>query len=161
VFVNPVLGDFRLAVGSAAFAVGFRNFSMDSFGVVSPALRAIARVPSFPVVHAVDRMGSDTQSVFMGAKVKPMSTLGERSATGMEAIRGVLVLKVAQGSALAGVLRVNDVILGLNGKSINTLRDLLEARTLVTGSEIEIVVFRNQRELILRVELKNTLNSTL
>ncbi len=42
-FVNPQAGDFRLKDGSVAFSVGFKNFAMDSFGVVSPGLKALAK----------------------------------------------------------------------------------------------------------------------
>jgi len=47
-FVDPAKGDYRVRPGSPALRLGFRNFRMDQFGVTSPALRAIARMPQLP-----------------------------------------------------------------------------------------------------------------
>jgi hypothetical protein len=47
-FENPMQGDFRLKVGSVAFSVGFKNFEMDNFGVVSPKLKALAKKVQMP-----------------------------------------------------------------------------------------------------------------
>ena len=49
-FVNPAAGDYRVKPGSPALAMGFRNFTMDQFGVQSPALKAIARTPLLPAI---------------------------------------------------------------------------------------------------------------
>jgi len=53
----------------------------------------------------------------------------------------------------AWFLQANDVILGLNDKQINKLRDLLEARMSVIGANTELVIFRNQKEMKMWVEL--------
>ena len=92
-FVDPKNGDFRLKDGSIAFTTGFKNFAMDSFGVVSPRLKALAKKPIFPAVIALDRIDDNPVIDFMGAKVKNLATLGERSATGMDDTRGVLVVE--------------------------------------------------------------------
>jgi hypothetical protein len=49
-FVNPAAGDYRVKPGSPALAMGFCNFTMDQFGVQSPALKAIARTPMLPAI---------------------------------------------------------------------------------------------------------------
>ncbi len=49
-FVNPAAGDFQVKDGSPALKLGFVNFAMDQFGVVSPRLKAIARTPVIPAV---------------------------------------------------------------------------------------------------------------
>lgn len=145
-FVNPQRGDFRLKDGSAAFAIGFKNFAMDSFGVVSPRLKALAKKVPLPAVIRLDKVNDNETIDFMGAKVKNLTTLGERSATGMDDTRGVLVVEVAAGSVASGFLQANDVILGLNDKQVNKLRDLLEARMSVIGANTGMVIFRNQKE---------------
>jgi len=53
----------------------------------------------------------------------------------------------------AWFLQANDVILGLNDKQVNKLRDLLEARMSVIGANTELVIFRNQKEMKMWVEL--------
>ena len=146
-FVNPKLGDFRLKEDSKAFSVGFKNFAMDSFGVISPRLKAIAKTVTLPTVIVLDKKNADEIVDFMGAKVKNLTTLGERSATGMDDTRGVLVVEVAAGSVASTFLQANDVILSFNLSKTNNLHDLLEARKSVTGAKTEVIVFRNQREV--------------
>ena len=153
-FVNPKEGDFRLKEGSIGFSVGFKNFDMDNFGVVSPRLKALAKKVTIPEVAVLEKSNEDVVTDFLGAKVKNLNTLGERSATGMDDTRGVLVLEVVKTSEAAKFLQVNDVILAFNNKQVNSLSDLLEAYKSLVGMKTEIVFFRNQKEAIKWVELK-------
>lgn len=150
-FENPAKGNFSMKPGAKGFTIGFKNFAMDSFGVVSARLKAIAKTPTFPTVIAIDNLGADETIDFMGARMKNLHTMGEQSATGMDAIRGVLVLSVPPSSPATAFLQANDVILALNGKQVNNLRDLLEARMSVIGTSTDIVIFRNQQRLQLSI----------
>jgi hypothetical protein len=152
-FVNPQTGDFRLNKGSMALSIGFKNFAMNSFGVVSPRLKAMAKKVPLPTVIALEKAHDDEIIDFMGAKVKNLNTLGERSATGMEDTRGILVLEVAVKSVASRFLQANDVILSFNSRKTNKLSDLLEARKSVVGDKAEMVIFRNQKEAKMWVEL--------
>ncbi len=145
-FVDPQKGDFRLKEGAPALSAGFKNFAMDNFGVVSASLKASAKKVQIPAVISLDRLGVDEIIDFSGAKLKNLNTAGERSATGMDDTRGVLVLEVVSGSGASEFLQTNDVILSLNKRKTNNLRDLLEARMSVIGTTAEIVIFRNQKE---------------
>ncbi len=49
-FLNPANGDFRVRPDSPALRLGFQNFPIDEYGVVSPRLRAIAKQPKIPIV---------------------------------------------------------------------------------------------------------------
>ncbi|TFF38517.1 PDZ domain-containing protein [Mucilaginibacter psychrotolerans] len=153
-FENSEKGDFRVKQGAAALSVGFKNFSMDSFGVVSVGLKKIAKKPVFPTTIIANNLAKDETIDFMGAKVKSLSTAGEQSATGMDRIRGVLVLSVAPGSAASAFLQTNDVILAFNRKQVGTLKELQEARNTVTWKNTEIVIFRNQQQLKRKMEVK-------
>ncbi|HEY5326522.1 MAG TPA: PDZ domain-containing protein [Mucilaginibacter sp.] len=153
-FENPEKGDFRVKEGASAFSVGFKNFAMDSFGVISGRLKAIAKKPLFPTVSQVPQKDKDEIIDFMGARLKNLSTLGEQSATGMDAIRGVLVISVARGSVASEFLQANDVILAFNNKRVNNLKELLEARNTVIGKNTPIVIFRNQRQLKQEIKVK-------
>ncbi|MEO6524274.1 MAG: PDZ domain-containing protein [Mucilaginibacter sp.] len=153
-FKNPEKGDFRVTEGSAALTAGFKNFAMDNFGVVSERLKKIAKKPVFPSVITVYNIDPDDTIDFMGAKIKTMHTLGEQSATGMNEIRGVIVVGVAYGSAASEFLQVNDVILTLNRKQVNNVKDLLETQTASIGKTTEIVTFRNQRQLKQEIKMK-------
>ncbi|MEO6977298.1 MAG: PDZ domain-containing protein, partial [Mucilaginibacter sp.] len=151
VFENPTKGDFRLKAGAAAFSVGFKNIAVDSFGVVSPGLKALAKKVNFPTTMVSGQEAGSEIMDFMGAKVKKLTTLGERSATGMDDIRGVLVISIIPGHK-AAFLQANDVIISLNGDPTNSLKDLQKARMSVIGTSAEIVIFRNQHAVTKRVE---------
>lgn len=153
-FVNPQAGDFRVKEGSIAFTVGFKNFDMDNFGVVSPRLKALSKKVTMPVVVTLNKEESNEIIYFMGAKLKNLTTLGEQSATGMDAIRGVLVLEVVAGSVTSKFIQANDVILFYNSLKINNLADLLTAQKSIIGDKTEMVIFRNQKEVKKWVELK-------
>jgi len=154
-FVNSQTGNYQVQVGSPALKIGFKNFSMDSFGVLSPHLKTLAKKVPLPNLIVLNQIKSDEIVDFMGAKLKSLSTLGERSATGMGEIKGVLVLEVSPNSELAKLLQANDVILSLNRLKTNKLRDFFEARMSVIGSSAEMVVFRNQGEIKLVIELND------
>jgi hypothetical protein len=110
-FVDPLNGDFRLKDSAPALSVGFKNFDMDSFGVVSPKLKAAAKKVQIPAVITLDKLGADEIIDFIGAKIKNLDTEGERSATGMDDTRGVLILDIISGSEASEFLETNDVIL--------------------------------------------------
>lgn len=153
-FENSEKGDFRVKKGSAALSIGFKNFAMDNFGVVSAHLKAVAKKVSFPSVVAINNQSKDETIEFMGAKLKNLRTLGEQSATGMDRIRGVLVVSINRGAAASEFLQPNDVILTLNRRQVNNLEDLLEARRTIIGTNTEIVIFRNQQRLKQKIEVK-------
>lgn len=146
-FVNPQAGDFRVKDGSIAFTVGFKNFDMDSFGVVSPRLKSIAKKVPLPMVNISDRENKEEIANFMGAKVKNLTTLGEQSATGMDDIRGVLVLEVPLDSPASSILQINDVILSFNNTKIDNVSNLLGVYKSSMETNVELVVFRNQKEV--------------
>jgi hypothetical protein len=159
-FIDPAKGDYRVKEGSAALKVGFKNFAMDGFGVVSPRLRKIARTPILPgspeALEMVNRGWGQSKvnsphkksmrTNWQGAVLKNMQTEGEKSATGMDSIRGVLVLSVAAGSQAAHIgLKDNDVILALDGK-IGNVRDFLKKFNQRPKAGCEITIWRDQAE---------------
>lgn len=148
-FGKPSKGDFTVADDSEAIVKGgFRNFETDRFGVVSPRLKAMARTPEMPtpVSHSGDG-GSDI-TLWHGAMIKSLQTLGERSATGMDSERGVYVVSVnALGSDLRDYLRPNDAIIRIGTIPVNNLREMQDAlRKTDKSKEVEFIIFRNQKE---------------
>jgi hypothetical protein len=158
-FVNPAAGDYRVREGSPALRLGFKNFPMDQFGVQWAKLKAIARRPELPRSDAAQpatlKSGRDPRpSTWLGASVKNIVGMGEVSASGLPRETVVLVLDVPQASrAAAAGLRRGDVVLRLDGKSADTLRDLqsLSAESPAFGA-VKITIYRGQRELILEAE---------
>jgi hypothetical protein len=147
-FVNPAKGDYRIGERSPALQTGFKNFPMDSFGVQTPALKALARAPVLPPYEISATDGSDVVThEWLGATLKNLSTEGERSATGMDAVRGVLVISAAPHSVLkkAGIMP-NDVILKCNSQNTDTWADLnARIAAFQSGESVKLIVFTNQR----------------
>ena len=158
-FVNPAAGDYRVREGSPALRVGFQNFPMNEFGVQWPKLKAIARTPELPrpdsAQPATLKSGRDpATSTWLGATVRNIAGMGEVSAAGLPGETGILVLDVPSSSrAAAAGLQKGDVVLRLDGKPADTLRDLqrLSAESPVFGT-VSITISRGQREMILEAE---------
>jgi hypothetical protein len=158
-FVDTAAGDYRVREGSPALRVGFQNFPMNEFGVQWPKLKAIARTPELPrpdsAQPATLKSGRDTAtSIWLGATIRNVIGMGEASAAGLPGETGILVLDVPSSSrAAAAGLRKGDVVLRLDGKPAETLRDLqrLSAESPAFGT-VGITIFRGQREMLLEVE---------
>jgi len=166
-FVDPGIGNYRVKDGSPALKVGFENFPMEGFGVVSPRLRKIARTPILPgspeevglvnhgwgqsKVRSPHKQSMKTR--WKGAVVKNLETEGEKSATGMDAVRGVLVVAVQPGSAAQKLgLKENDVILEIGGE-LKNVRDFLEKfETGRKAGPLVIKVWRDQAEKTIDIE---------
>jgi S1-C subfamily serine protease len=130
-----------------------QNFDMSNFGVISPKLKSLASTLriTLPVTNFIDSLSSTVE--WQGWNVKNLETLGERSATGMDTERGVLVIFIVRNdSQMKDILHDNDVILNINGKVINNLADLQNATSQADMSkQLEIVVCRNQKENIVLI----------
>jgi hypothetical protein len=153
IFVNPDSGNYTVKENSFAFNVGFKNFDMESFGVISSKLRAKAKQVTFPKLVSM-KVGEDEIIDFLGMKVKNLNTLGERSATGMSSETGVLIIDVPSKSIMSQYFQPNDVILSFNKNKIVRLPDLLNARFTVIGTSTEVIIFRNQQEQSVKISLK-------
>lgn len=155
-FANPSVGDFSLSDNSEAIVNGgFHNFPMDEFGVQSPRLKSISRQPEMPV-PIISYGGVRAQiERWQGVELKNLTTLGERSATGMDSERGVYVLSVDPLESMHTLLKTNDVILKVNNRQTNTSKEFFEAlKDSKPGDKITLVVFRFQKEISLSVELR-------
>lgn len=156
VFANPSAGDFTLSDDAEAVVKGgFHNFPMNEFGVQSPRLKSIARQPEMPA-PIVSRSNSEAPiEVWQGVEIKNLTTLGERSATGMDSERGVYVLSVNPLESMHTQLKTNDVILKVNNQPTNTTQEFREAlKEHKAGDKITLTVFRSQKEVALSVVLR-------
>ena len=145
-FMNPSTGDYRVKDSSPALAVGFKNFEMNNFGVVSAFLKAVSKKAPLPEPVEFLSATSDEIQHFMGMQLRNVTTAGERSAAGLCEISGVWVIDVPSGTKLREIFQPNDVILAANGKRIANANDLTKA---CKGQDIEKVTFtvsRNQKE---------------
>jgi len=148
-FQNPGNGDYRVNNNATSvFRMGFQNFDMDNFGVVSPELKRLAKTPQLSVPIVKDENTESKVIVWQGWRIKNLETLGERSATGMDSERGVYVVTLVEfDSKMRDFLQANDVILRFNRKDVNNLDDLKNAAKQINFAKpVEMVILRNQKE---------------
>jgi hypothetical protein len=157
-FVDPLNGDFSLEEGSEALDLGFRNFDMHSFGVISPALRAIARTPEIPVVYInPENMTSGTRQkgrvLWMGARLyEPEGE--EMSAYGLDFNRkGVALVSVPEHSvAWQKGFRTGDFITGIDSREVEGIESFLQIvdGKYAPGSSI-FDLYRDQEKIRMRI----------
>ena len=147
-FVNAQKGDYRVKAESEALTIGFKNFPMDKFGVVSKSLKKIAETPEFPEL-LIENISKNKSRIYnlLGARIKSVNTLGEQSATGIPDMSGVIVLSVEKGSLMdKGGLKANDVIFkAYNYDRVLNLNDFLKSyQSGKWRKSMKLKVYRNQ-----------------
>jgi hypothetical protein len=160
-FIDPREGNFAAAADSRALSIGFRNFSMDDFGVVSPLLKTRAQRPVMPEPFVDEGSGPEAPRELLGMTIKSIETLGEQSATGLPSAQGVLVLGVAQDSpADRAGLRSGDVVLRIvddeygDSDPTNTAAELVAAHAgRRWRGELVFEIWRQQKKSTVRVHL--------
>jgi len=139
-FVNAAIGDYRLTKNSPAFKTGFKNFDMNSFGVTSKKLKLLAQ--KVPIPKLISYVENNETRTILGLNVKNV-TLGERSATGMFAEKGVFIVDVNKDSRFNGILKPRDIFLSYNKKEVNNMRDFQDAVIAPNWTDsLKIVIFR-------------------
>ena len=154
-FVNPAKGDYRVRDESPALKLGFKNFPMDKFGVQSPRLKAIARTPVLPAQKQTKTTnpGRPTDT-WLGAAIQELqgdefSSFGVSKESG-----GVHLTKVPAGSLAAKAgFRDNDLIQGVNGKTVTGLREFFGIVNSAVGKPLSISFVRNQKKQAATVTL--------
>ncbi len=154
-FVDPAKGDFRVEDGSPVLTLGFVNFPMNQFGVTSPRLRAIAKVPEIPAISAggaePKRAAKGTE--WRGAKLRVLQE-GEFSAVGVPAdAKGVLVTDVAKDSpAFQDGVRKSDFIQRVENQDVHNVKELLNVLGKpATEGSVNLTVIRGQQSIQYKV----------
>jgi hypothetical protein len=155
-FVDPTHGDYRVKDGSPAVTLGFVNFPMDRFGVQKPELKSIAHAPKLPLSKtpaAAATVRAADPFIWLGVRLRNITSEGEMSAFGLPSVTGVLVLEVPAGSPLAKAgLQKDDVIHSINGgRAADTAALRRQVSELPAGNSVKLGVFRDQKELVVLV----------
>lgn len=136
-FIAPERGDFTVAHDSPALQVGFKNFPMTGFGVVSERLRIDAQSPKihFPEGSVGRQSGVVKTTQLLGSAIKSLTTDAEVSATGMYNKSGVILLTVGPDSPMAKFgFRADDVVLEINSeKTLDDVHLVKQMRNLKKG----------------------------
>lgn len=156
-FVDAANGDYRVREGSPALELGFRNFAMDRFGVEKPEFRRIVAGIPRKFRTAAPSPGPERNShrySWLGAKIKNLTGEGEKSATGMDDERGILIVGLPERArASEAGFRLNDVILEVNGERVDEMESFVAAvASSALPRSIEVKVFRDQEEVIVKAD---------
>ncbi len=145
-FVDPGNGDYRVKENSPALLIGFENFPMDEFGVVSGWLKKIAKHPDIPGLMQSKKDYEDEAFTWHGASVKNIETREQQSAFGLSENSGVMILSTSE-NALLSKLRVGDVILKYNGKKVDNFFSLQKfEKENWQKQSVELIIQRNQSQ---------------
>ncbi|NWK54471.1 right-handed parallel beta-helix repeat-containing protein [Verrucomicrobiaceae bacterium N1E253] len=152
-FLDPKNLDFRIQPDSLAYAVGFQNFDMNGFGVVSSHLRAMAKRPEFDGFPEPEEKEVEPVA-FEGMLLRDIENLSDLSATGMGEKKGAWLLeKTSKLDPRWSKLEDFDVIVSLNAQPVNKVKDLIAiAGKLQRGKPIEAEIFRKQKQLKIRLD---------
>jgi hypothetical protein len=143
-------GNFSVRNDSPALKLGFRNFAMDRFGVQDSALKKIAAKPDIPALMTItgDLQYRSPVVNWLGAHLKNVETMAERSAAGLSETSGIIVLDVDNNSpAFRSGLQKGDVIIRAEGETTDEVSHLMKVfqQKKQTG-KLSVVLFRNQAE---------------
>ncbi len=161
-FVDPANGDFRVKPGSPALELGFKNFTMNRFGVKKPALRKIARTPLMPVLPSakpklkpkVSEAKPAMQSVWLGASLQTLSGEGFSAYGVGKEDGGVVLMHVPKGSEAARRgLKEGDVVQQINGTAVRTSDALLQTCVRAGKKPLSLKVVRQQQAMEILITL--------
>ncbi|RLD76580.1 MAG: hypothetical protein DRJ10_13365 [Bacteroidetes bacterium] len=159
-FIDPANGDFSVSINSEALKIGFTNFNMFSFGVVSPRLKAIAKTPKMPdlIINPdkthIEPLTKDA-SLWLGARIhEPKGT--ELSAYGVKfGTKGVALVYVPTYTKAWNLgFRTGDFVISVNSKPIESISVfLIELKELNKEEKLVFLIIRNQFEKEITVKL--------
>jgi len=149
-FINPDKADYTVSSNSPAFKIGFKNIRMNSFGVQKPTLKKLAMQPTINPLLAVGQSKEQYAVVsFLGAQLKAIEGIGDRSAYGLPDEKGVVVIDAGRNSVFTQSGLMNkDVMRTVNGKIISSLQDFMALYTAAKkGSTLSMELIRDQKLL--------------
>ncbi|MEI6820280.1 MAG: PDZ domain-containing protein, partial [Verrucomicrobiota bacterium] len=151
-FIDPAKGDFRVREDSPALKLGFKNFSMDRFGVKKTSLKAIARTPEIPLMKAETKKRGPATGEWLGARFQELD--GEAfSAYGIaKDAGGVAIIEVPEGSAAARAgLKAGDLVLQIDGNRVSKIGQIRRLAEQADTRSLTLKIVRNQQPLTLTI----------
>jgi S1-C subfamily serine protease len=150
-FTDPGSGDFSIDPGGEVFELGFRNFDMHSFGVLSPGLRSIAKSPEIPGIQMstnvseANMQGSEVTLWMDALLIEPEGNALSAYGVSLDA-SGVALVQVPEFSeASAKGFRKGDFIIEVDGKRIDTMETFISLMS--TSGKHRVLLVRNQEEM--------------
>jgi len=148
-FINPKIGNYQVNKTSPAIKVGFKNFPMNEFGVQNSRLKKMAASPIYTLPNLIaTKAKSDQITEFLGAKMREVNGLEDRSAYGLADEHGIIILSLEKNSIFekAGI-QSKDVIRECNGVQIKRMDQLIQIINNLrnTNRPIKLEVIRDQQ----------------
>ena len=146
------------SIEGPAREIGFVNFPMSGFGVVSPRLRALAQEPVFPDVKVdPDSSGKEARggSLISWKDAQLSQPRGEAlSAYGVSLdATGVAMVRVPEFSEAWGLgFRSGDFITEVDGQKVEDVDHFLRLMKKPVRKKVEITLIRNQQELKIHMQ---------
>ena len=148
-FLDPNIGDYRVAPESLALTTGFKNFPMDRFGVRSASLKAIAKTPKFPVPASTLNSSAPRRTkklgevLWLGMVLRPLE--GEEfSAFGVSREQGGLAI-TRLNPKLPSSFEVNDVIQAVNNQPVRDAKTFQKLIAQLGGKRADVSFVRSQK----------------
>ena len=160
-FTNPDQGDYSVEASSPALKLGFKNFDMSTFGVVSPHLKAIARTPALPEVRIqpdLTPMEAITGELTLWKGARLYTPEGaELSAFGVKlGTPGVAFAYVSNYSEAYGLgFRTGDFIREINGANVESVAGLMDVVESSGNGALLFTLSRNQVSKKIRIDLSD------
>lgn len=116
----------------------------------------MAEKPELPDIAVLQTANTTESTVWMGATIKNIETLGEQSAAGVPDRLGVIILKVGDKTeAEKSGLLPGDVIRKIDSQQVTDVKQMLSLlSTLSEMNNIPAVILRNQKEKRMNLRLK-------
>ncbi|MDR3118466.1 MAG: Do family serine endopeptidase [Mediterranea sp.] len=107
------------------------------------------------------------QRAILGIRGTSISNKGlseelQKKAKDLGVVDGVLISEIVEGSSAAGAdIKIDDVVVGIDGKVVKTMADLQESLTKHRpGDKVKVKLIRDKKEKIVEVTLKNEQGTT-
>ncbi len=155
-FKNPEQADYTVSENSPAFQIGFKNFKMNDFGVKNAYLKTLVKQPEIPTIWSATASKKDLKVNWLGATLKNIETMAERSAAGLNETSGVLILDIDDNSIIAkSTLKRGDVIISAENDKVKGIADLMKVyQNNNWKGVLHLEIYRNQKNKKLKINLK-------
>ena len=150
-FMDPDKGDYRVKAGSPALQLGFKNFPMDQFGVTSPRLKHIARMPNFPKIEQPRTPVADAKKLrdWQGAKLRELEEMEFSALQLSESDKGVILAECPANSAAYQMgLRAGDFVQSVDGRTVRNLEEFVQAvGNLASAKSLKVSLRRARQDI--------------
>lgn len=154
-FIDPEQGNYQVKAGSPALELGFKNFTLDSFGVQIPRLKKLAQQPPLPQLMYPSFYAQAKKTLsWLDATIKDIESVQEQSALGLHSSYGVILKAIPNGSPLLRQgFQANDVIINLEGQPVRSMSDLLTLyQEHLWRGHLKLTIVRGQKNLDLHLK---------